>query len=113
MRPSWRPFGLAALDLLRGTARVVEAGPEVDGTCIGWGKTHEAHGSAPRSVADELGGYLAGGPNDAHALVFTALFDRSSRSAELLVAEAEEVGFEPGAGLLRRSRSERWTPCDL
>jgi hypothetical protein len=24
-----------------------------------------------------------------------------------------EVGFEPSAGLLRRSRSERWTPCDL
>jgi hypothetical protein len=28
-------------------------------------------------------------------------------------SDAEEVGFEPSAGLLRRSRSERWTPCDL
>jgi hypothetical protein len=100
MRPSWRPFGLAA--------------PEVDGTCIRWGQDPRgAHGSAPRSIAEELGGYLAGGPNDAHALVFTALLGRSSRSAELLIAEAEEVGFEPSAGLLRRSRSERWTPCDL
>ena len=61
----------------------------------------------PRSIADELGGYLTGGPNDAHALVFTAPLGRSSRSAELLVAEAEEVGFEPSAGLLRRPRLRR------
>jgi hypothetical protein len=105
MRPSWRPFGLAARDLLRGTARVVEAGPEVDGTCIGWGQDPRgAHGRLPRSIADELGGYLAGGPNDTHALVFTAPLGRSSRSAELLVAEAEEVGFEPIVGLLRLCR---------
>ena len=52
---------------------MVEAGPEVDGTCIGWVKIHEARTvRLPRSIADELGGYLAGRPNDADALVFTA-----------------------------------------
>jgi integrase len=62
------------LDLLRGTARVVEAAPEVDGR-LHWGgvKTHEARTvRLPRSVANELGGYLAGRPRDAEALVFTA-----------------------------------------
>ena len=75
---------------------------------MGGVKLHEARTvRLPRSSADELGGYLAGGPNDAHDLVFTAPLGRSSRSAELLVAEAEEVGFEPRLSFLRRPRSER------
>ena len=71
---------------------------------MGGFKTHEARTvRLPRSIADERGGYLAGGPNDAHALVFTAPLGRSSRSAELLVAE--EVGFEPAVQPLQWRRS--------
>ena len=74
-----RPSELTALrvgrlDLLRGTARVVEAAPEVDGR-LHWGgvKTHEARTvRLPRSVAEELGVYLAARPRDPEALVFTA-----------------------------------------
>jgi integrase len=74
-----RPSELTALrvgrlDLLRGTARVVEAAPEVDGR-LHWSgvKTHEARTvRLPRSVADELGGYLAGRPRDPGDLVFPA-----------------------------------------
>jgi integrase len=74
-----RPSELAALrvgrlDLLRGTARVVEAAPEVDGH-LHWSgvKTHEARTvRLPRSIVEELGGYLACRPRDPEALVFTA-----------------------------------------
>jgi integrase len=62
------------LDLLRGTVRVVEAAPEVAGH-LEWGgvKTHEARTvRLPRSLAEELGVYLAGRPTDREALVFTA-----------------------------------------
>jgi integrase len=68
------PARRAGLDLLRGTARVVEAAPEVDGH-LHWSgvKTHEARTvRLPRSVADELGGYLAGRPRDPEDLVFPA-----------------------------------------
>jgi hypothetical protein len=72
---------------------------------LGGVKIHEARTvRLPRSIADELGGYLAGRPNDADDLVFTAPLGGSSRSAELLVAEAEEVGFEPAVEFLRRCR---------
>ena len=74
-----RPSELAALrvgrlDLLRGTARVVEAAPEIDGH-LHWGgvKTHEARTvRLPRSICAELAGYLADRPGDPEALVFTA-----------------------------------------
>jgi integrase len=62
------------LDLLRGTVRVAEAAPEVAGH-LEWGgvKTHEARTvRLPRSVAEELGAYLAGRPTGRDALVFTA-----------------------------------------
>jgi integrase len=62
------------LDLLRGTVRVAEAAPEVAGR-LEWGgvKTHEARTvRLPRSVADELGAYLAGRPHGPEDLVFTA-----------------------------------------
>jgi integrase len=62
------------LDLLRGTVRVAEAAPEVAGH-LEWGgvKTHEARTvRLPRSLAEELGAYLAGRPTDREALVFTA-----------------------------------------
>jgi integrase len=57
------------LDLLRGTIRVVEGAPEVDGHLI-WGgvKTHEARTvHLPRSVAEQVGASLANrshGPDD-------------------------------------------------
>jgi integrase len=62
------------LDLLRGAVRVAEAAPEVAGHLM-WGgvKTHEARTARlPRSVADELGAYLAGRPHGPDDLVFTA-----------------------------------------
>jgi len=62
------------LDLLRGTVRVAEAAPEVAGH-LEWGgvKTHEARTvRLPRSLAEELGAYLAGRPNGRDDLVFTA-----------------------------------------
>jgi integrase len=74
-----RPSELTALkvgrlDLLRGTGRVVEAAPEVDGHLY-WGgvKTHEARTvRLPRSICEELGAYLAGRPRDPEALAFVA-----------------------------------------
>ena len=75
MRPSeLTALRISRLDLLRGTARVVEAAPEVDGR-LHWSgvKTHEARTvRLPRSVAEELGADLAGRPRDGEALVFTA-----------------------------------------
>jgi integrase len=62
------------LDLLRGRVRVAEAAPEVAGH-LEWGgvKTHEARTiRLPRSVAEELGIYLAGRPHGRGDLVFTA-----------------------------------------
>jgi integrase len=74
-----RPCELVALrvgrlDLLRGAVRVTEAAPEVAGR-LEWGgvKTHEARTvRLPRSVAEELGAYLAGRPRGPEDLVFTA-----------------------------------------
>jgi integrase len=62
------------LDLLRASARVAEAAPEVAGH-LEWGgvKTHEARTvRLPRSVAGELGAYLADRPHGREDLVFTA-----------------------------------------
>jgi integrase len=61
------------LDLLRCTARVVEAAVEV--SRLEWGpvKTHEARTvRMPRSVAEEVGASLAVRPHYQDALVFTA-----------------------------------------
>jgi integrase len=74
-----RPCELVALkvgrlDLLRGTVRVVEAAPEVAGR-LEWGgvKTHEARTvRLPRSLAAEVGAYLADRPHGPEDLVFTA-----------------------------------------
>jgi integrase len=75
------------LDLLRGTARVAEAAPEVAGH-LEWGgvKTHEARTvRLPRSVAEELGVHLADrphGPGDLAPRVVVRCAPRSSsRSA--------------------------------
>jgi integrase len=66
---------IGRLDLLRGTVRVAEAAPEVAGH-LEWGggvKTHEARSiRLPRSLAEELGLYLADRPNGRDDLVFTA-----------------------------------------
>jgi integrase len=74
-----RPSELTALrvgrlNLLRGSARVVEAAPEIDGR-LHWGgvKTHESRTvRLPRSISEELAADLAGRPRDPEALVFTA-----------------------------------------
>jgi integrase len=74
-----RPCELVALrvgrlDLLRGTARVAEAAPEVAGR-LEWGgvKTHEARTvRLPRFLCEELGAHLADRPHGAEDLVFTA-----------------------------------------
>jgi len=74
-----RPCELVALrvgrlDLLRGTVRVAEAAPEVAGR-LEWGgvKTHEARTvRLPRSLAAEVGAYLADRPRGPEDLVFTA-----------------------------------------
>jgi integrase len=73
-----RPCELVALrvgrlDLLRCTARVVEAAVEV--SRLEWGpvKTHEARTvRMPRSVAEEVAALLAARPHNREALVFTA-----------------------------------------
>jgi integrase len=73
-----RPCELVALrvgrlDLLRCTARVVEAAVEV--SRLEWGpvKTHEARTvRMPRSVAEEIAASLAARPHNREALVFTA-----------------------------------------
>jgi integrase len=73
-----RPCELVALrvgrlDLLRCTARVVEAAVEV--SRLEWGpvKTHEARTvRMPRSVAEEVAASLAARPHNRDALVFTA-----------------------------------------
>jgi integrase len=74
------------LDLLRGTVRVAEAAPEVAGQ-LEWGgvKTHEARTvRLPRSLAEELGAYLAGRPTDREALVFTAPRDGPLRESKFV-----------------------------
>jgi integrase len=101
-----RPSELTALrvgrlDLLRGTARVVEAAPEVDGR-LHWGgvKTHEARTvRLPRSIAEELAADLAGRPRDPEALVFTAPLGGPLRPHTLEQARA--------AALADRERTQR------
>ena len=86
-----RPCELAALrvgrlDLLRGTVRVVEAAPEVAGR-LEWGgvKTHEARTvRLPRSVAEEVGAYLAVRPRSPEDLVFTAPMGGPLRQSKLV-----------------------------
>ena len=80
------------LDLLWGTARVAEAAPEVAGH-LEWGgvKTHEARTvRLPRSVAEELGVYLADRPHGPADLVFTAPRGGPVRSSKFV-----PVRFKP------------------
>jgi integrase len=91
------------LDLLRGAARVAEAAPEVAGR-LAWGgvKTHEARTvRLPRSVAQELGGYLADrlhGPAD---LVFTA-----PRGGPLRESKFVPGYFKPAIGATNQALAE-------
>jgi integrase len=86
-----RPCELAALrvgrlDLLRAAVRVTEAAPEVAGR-LEWGgvKTHEARTvRLPRSIAEELGAYLAGRPRGPEDLVFTAPLGGPLRQSKLV-----------------------------
>jgi integrase len=109
------------LDLLRGTARVAEAAPEIAGH-LEWGgvKTHEARTvRLPRSVAEELGVYLADRPHgpgiwcSRPGVVARCAPRSSSRSAS-----SRPSGFEPGhcrAGPRQPTRSlpEELRPYDL
>jgi integrase len=89
MRPSeLTALRVGRLDLLRGTARVVEAAPEVDGH-LHWSgvKTHEARTvRLPRSIADELGGYPAAGLPEG-----LRLYDLRHTCASLLIAQGASV----------------------
>jgi integrase len=83
------------LDLLRATARVAEAVPEVAGR-LEWGgvKTHEARTvRLPRSLAEELGAYLADRPHGRDDLVFTA-----KRGGPLRSSKFVPVHFKPAIG---------------
>jgi integrase len=104
-----RPSELAALrvrqlNLLQGTARVVEGAPEIDGH-LHWGglKTHEARTvRLPRFLCDELGAYLAERPRSADDLVFTG-----ARGAALRWSKWVPNHFKPAvraAGLPERLR---------
>jgi integrase len=91
------------LDLLRGTVRVAEAAPEVAGH-LEWGgvKTHEARTvRLPRSVAEELGAYLAGRPHDPGDLVFTA-----PRGGPLRESKFVPGRFKPAIGAANQALAE-------
>jgi integrase len=91
------------LDLLRGTARVAEAAPEVAGH-LEWGgvKTHEARTvRLPRSVAEELGVYLADRPHGPADLVFTAPRGGPVRSSKFV-----PVRFKPAIAAANQAIGE-------
>jgi len=91
------------LDLLRGTARVAEAAPEVAGH-LEWGgvKTHEARTvRLPRSVAEELGVYLADRPHGPGDLVFTAPRGGPVRSSKFV-----PVRFKPAIAVANQAIAE-------
>jgi integrase len=91
------------LDLLRATVRVVEAAPEVAGR-LEWGgvKTHEARTvRLPRSVAEELGAYLADRPHGPTDLVFTAPRGGPVRSSKFV-----PVRFKPAIGAANQAIAE-------
>jgi integrase len=91
------------LDLLRGTVRVAEAAPEVAGH-LEWGgvKTHEARTvRLPRSVAEELGAYLAGRPPGPGDLVFTA-----PRGGPLRESKFVPGRFKPAIGAANQALAE-------
>jgi integrase len=101
-----RPCELVALrvgrlDLLRGTARVAEAAPEVAGR-LEWGgvKTHEARTvRLPRFLCEELGAHLADRPHGAEDLVFTAPLGgplRESKFGPRLLQACRPGGRAPG-----------------
>ena len=91
------------LDLLRGTVRVAEAAPEVAGH-LEWGgvKTHEARTvRLPRSVAEELGAYLAGRPHGPGDLVFTA-----PRGGPLRESKFVPGRFKPAIGAANQALAQ-------
>jgi integrase len=91
------------LDLLRGTVRVAEAAPEVAGHLEGGPvKTHEARTiRLPRSVAEELGAYLAGRPHGRDDLVFTA-----PRGGPLRSSKFVPVRFKPAIGAANQALAQ-------
>jgi integrase len=91
------------LDLLRGMVRVAEAAPEVAGR-LEWGgvKTHEARTvRLPRSVAEELGVYLAGRPHGRDDLVFTA-----PRGGPLRESKFVPDRFKPAIGAANQALAQ-------
>jgi len=91
------------LDLLGGTVRVAEAAPEVAGH-LEWGgvKTHEARTiRLPRSLAEELGAYLAGRPHGRDDLVFTA-----PRGGPLRESKFVPGRFKPAIGAANQALAQ-------
>ena len=91
------------LDLLRATVRVAEAAPEVAGH-LEWGgvKTHEARTvRLPRSVAEELGAFLADRPHDPGDLVFTA-----PRGGPLRESKFVPGRFKPAIGTANQALAQ-------
>ena len=83
--------------------RVAEAAPEVAGH-LEWGgvKTHEARTiRLPRSVAEELGAYLAGRPHGRDDLVFTA-----PRGGPLRESKFVPDRFKPAIGAANRALAQ-------
>jgi integrase len=104
MRPcEFVALKVGRLDLLRGTVRVAEAAPEVAGH-LEWGgvKTHEARPvRLPRSLAEELGAYMADRPHDRDDLVFTA-----PRGGPLRESKFVPGRFKPAIGAANQALAQ-------
>jgi integrase len=111
-----RPCELVALrvgrlDLLRCTARVVEAAVEV--SRLEWGpvKTHEARTvRMPRSVAEEVGASLAGRPHDREALVFAAPMGGPLSRADFVRCYFKPAVRTANEAMTKLAKGQRPTP---
>jgi integrase len=108
-----RPCELVALrvgrlDLLAGTARVVEAAVEVGRLRWGPVKTHEARTvRIPRSVAEEVGAQLLGRPRGPDDLVFTAPRGGPLDRATFVRAYLKPAIRSANQAIVRRPNAER------
>jgi hypothetical protein len=74
-------------------------------------KTHEARTARlPRSVADELGAYLAGRPHGPDDLVFTAPLGGPLRESKFVPGRLERARAEALADLARTQRGPALVP---
>jgi integrase len=88
LRPSeLTALRVSQLDLLRGTVRVVEGAPEVDGHLLWGGTTKTFEGRTvrlPRFLREELARYLADRPHRPEDLVFTAILGGPLRPSKFV-----------------------------